>query len=379
MNTIGLECLECWSLDAIALVLVASDLYEMPRMVQTHIAVERIAKALPYNLLCDEANAAVGQAMQAEKKQHWNRAISAYLRCQAAMERFRGPDTLKSIQQCYVECARCAIAAGRGDRGLYYLRQATAIDDAPAEVASLLDEAQKLDARSLDCLKKLHLVERPTVTQLDYAVSRAVYSAQTERLDIAAEIAAKHHHFFPESAASLLALARCHMARGRGEDALSLLGNHPENEVQLKYWRDLLQPAGRHTKLTKSLLKRPYNPLDCVNLGLMFLVNALYREATYWLGVGLKAAPDDPFGILGHAFLLWSLGWFNLAADRFRKAERGIREYPHEFRFLIFGRIDSTSAPRSYEHNPMYLLFNPEECLQEVNRRQPFVSAAVFP
>jgi hypothetical protein len=170
------------------------------------------------------------------------------------------------------------------------------------------------------------------------------------------------------------------MPTSLGQPPAAASGNLRIRE-QLLEWQGLTErkSAGTKSKFGGVPSDCSLDATDAVNTGLTYLVNAFYEDALEWLLFALEKSQDDPFALFGHGLWLWRMGWFSLAADRFTRAKDGIENYPRKFRLVTFARVDDTSVPRSYAFNPIYPIFNPAECLEQVTRRQAFVSHSLVP
>jgi tetratricopeptide (TPR) repeat protein len=362
--------------------LKAIDIHEFPRSLVSLQDKMRIAKSSPYGLHSKRAQQYLDQATQLHSRGRPREALFFYQRCVDCLERFRNPSILSTVAECYLRCADCALACDRPARARLFVRCYLTIGDVSPRVMTLKNAARKRDEVMVGAMEGLldktgtsvDLLAWAAGYLLDYPLQKRVRLAEALLGEPEAQVDNPSIH---------LARARLYMHQARWHDAQSLLTVAAREDEHLRReldsWTTLMTNLAETRKPLFADTADELDPVDSVNRGLTYLVNAFYDDANWWFLNALTKAPADPFAIFGHALVLWRYGWFALAMARLEEAKGGIENYPREFRFVTFARDDQTCPPMNYKTNPIYPIFSPNECLEQVSVLQPFVSHAIAP
>jgi tetratricopeptide (TPR) repeat protein len=361
--------------------------HEFPRTFFTFELQKQIAESYPYGLCRRGAVETEESANAAISKQEWLEAYFLFQRCAGFMERFRDPAIIATVRTWYLWSAECAVSDGSTALSLLALSMHFSIGEITPEAIKLKRIAKDLDANAMQQIEDLLQAPSLSYDEVEFAVRYAISYPILARLALAERIVGRlrSHSNDQDEPRLLLCLARCYMSQGRWQDVSALLTPAASQDSSVReqffLWQGLMEPvSGR-----KGLFFGPI-PEDCqldvtdaVNRGFTYFVNAFYEDALEWFLFAQTRGPADPFALFGHGLCLWRTAWFSLAAEKFQLARIGLEKYPREFRFVCFSRFDETCPPRSYQSDDLYLIFNPSECLDRVNRRQPFVSHVVVP
>jgi len=157
----------------------------------------------------------------------------------------------------------------------------------------------------------------------------------------------------------------------------------PEASGLREEWLDISGRRGLHVArpVFRGPDEEPLSSLaDEVNRGFVLLANALYFEALRWFTAALAhGSRRDPFALFGHGLTLWRMGAFGIGRRSLEAAIEALKVYPREYRWLTFARDDPTSEPRSYLENPIYPIFDMNECLTRAARCENFNRHDILP
>lgn len=347
--------------------------------------VTHLISSTRYDIFREAAIKLQDMALAAEKESKWFEAWNLWQRFSSRFDRFRDPPIINAAREGYRMSARCALNAGHPALTLRALSQFFSSGDSTPEAIEMKRIAKERDAKLLQEMKDLLVSTEPSEFQVRKLLQHAVDYPRRERLALAEEILER----FPKQAEdpSIVAFDRAnvYMAEGKWREAIEILiplvEVDAEINVPLTYWQNMMQPGGKREGLYFGSI-----PEDCdldvpeiVNRGFAYLANAFYEDALQWMLFALAKDPEDPFAIFGHALCLWQKNMFVLAEDRLRLAIARIEEHSSKFRFLGFSRFDETAPARSYRYDPIYMIFNPGECLSQVLSLQGFVSHLLIP
>jgi tetratricopeptide (TPR) repeat protein len=324
-------------------------------------------------------------ALAAEKERKWLEAWDLWQRFSSTFDRFRDPAIIHAAREGYLICARCALNAGYPALALRALSQFFSSGDSTPEAIEVKRVAGERDAKLLQEMKDMLTATQASEFRVRKLLQHAVDYPRRERLALAEELLNRFPKYAENPSIVAFDRANLDMAEGKWREAVEVLTPLVEVDAEIKgpltHWRNMMQPGGGREGVYFGGV-----PEDCdlgvpeiVNRGFGYLANAFYEDALQWLLFALVKDPADPFALFGHALCLWQKNMFVLAADRLRLAIARMEEYASKFRFLGFSRLDETAPARSYRFDPIYMIFNPGECLSQVLSLQGFVSHVLIP
>jgi len=324
-------------------------------------------------------------AWAAEKNGRWFEAWNLWQRFASRFDRFRNPEMIAAAREGYLNSARCALNAGHPAVSMRALSQYFSSGDGTPEAIRMKRVAKERDAKLLEEMKNLLTSTQASEFEVRKLLQHAVDHPRAERLALAEEILERFQKYAEDPSILAFDRANLFMAQGKWQEVVAALTPLIEADAELggslAHWRNMMQSGGKREGLFFGDIPESCD-LDVpriVNRGFAYLANAFYEDALQWLLFALSKDAGDPFAIFGHALCLWQMNMFTLAAERLRLAMARIEDYSSTFRFLGFSRFDETAPARSYRYDPIYMIYNPGECLSQVLNLQGFVSHTLIP
>jgi tetratricopeptide (TPR) repeat protein len=327
---------------------------------------------------CQEA------AVECVRRRDWAEAFKQWQRFVRCLDRFRDPGIIAVARQAHLKAAVAALNGGLCGLSLRAIGQYLASGDCDADSLEVKRRAESMMSVVLHRAKEAVRTHTLPLSGIGWWIQCALDYRTGELLEILEPLVDRLPDDGEDQSKVALDRANFYLARGQWEQATESLAGRVESDPRaartVGHLRGLMTfdgPRGR------CLLGGVPEQTDCdaaraVSKGFSYLANSCYPDALEWILFGLSKDPADPFGLFAHGLWLWSSGLNALAADRLRLAIDGL-EGGHRQRSLGLMRHDETAPPRSYAFNPLYLIYNPRECLSQVLSGRGFVSSMVFP